>query len=94
MAQCPYKKSRQARLLPIREPSSNSAMNFDRLFTAGLLLGLFTGIVAFTYGTRTARTTLDLAPQSLPEHQLYSAGQHSELTLLPAVPSTGLRIGP
>ncbi|ADF42495.1 hypothetical protein S-CBS3_gp37 [Synechococcus phage S-CBS3] len=66
-------------------------MNFDRCLTAGLLLGLFTGIVAFTHGTRTARTTPHLAPQPLPQHRLHSAGQQSELTTIPA---SGLDVGP
>jgi len=66
-------------------------MNFDRYLTAGLILGLSIGIAAFTHGTRTARTTLDLAPQSLPQHLLHSAGQHTELTLKPA---SGLDVGP
>jgi hypothetical protein len=66
-------------------------MNLDRYLTAGLLFGLFTGIVAFTHGSRTARTTLDLAPEPLPQHQLHSAGQHSTL---PTTPASGLGVGP
>ena len=63
-------------------------MNFDRYLTAGLMLGLLTGIAAFTYGTRTARATLDRAPQPLPQHQLHQVGHH---TLKPA---SGLLTGP
>jgi hypothetical protein len=66
-------------------------MNFDRYLTAGLLLGLFTGIIAFDHGTRTASTHPYLAPQSLPQHRLHSAGQQSELTTIPA---SGLGVGP
>jgi hypothetical protein len=66
-------------------------MNLDRYLTAGLLLGLFTGIVAFTHGTRTASTPLDLAPQSLPQHDLPSSQNHSQLT---NSHSSGLGVGP
>jgi hypothetical protein len=41
-------------------------MRFPIYYFTGLILGLSIGIAAFTYGTRTARTTLDLAPQPLP----------------------------
>jgi hypothetical protein len=66
-------------------------MNFDRYLTAGVMLGLSIGIAAFTHGTRTARTTLDLAPQPLPQHQLRQVDQHSTPSSHPA---SGLLTGP
>ena len=66
-------------------------MKLSPYHLTGLILGLSIGIAAFTHGTRTARTTLDLAPQPLPQHQLHPAGQHTELTLKP---SSGLDVGP
>jgi len=71
-------------------------MNLNRYYTAGLLLGLSIGIIAFTHGTRTARTTLDLAPEPLPQHQLdrNASQQNTNAGQLAKSPADGLSTGP
>jgi len=57
-------------------------MHFDRLFTAGLILGLAAGAAAFTHGSRTAHSTHPLVSQPTPQAQTIPAS------------SNGLGIGP
>ena len=57
-------------------------MSFDRFTTAGLILGLAAGIAAFSYGSRTAPSDLQVVPQT--------AAPQSPITTR----SNGLGIGP